>query len=317
MTRFVIRRLLLTVPTFLAVAVLVFVLVRVVPGDIVELRLVSGGTFVTPGVVEAERARLGLNKPLWRQFADWMAGLARGDLGVSMWSGQPITREISLRLQLSLELAVLATVIAVALALPLGTAAAVRRGTWVDHAVQVFSVAGLATPSFWLGILLLLFLLTYFRWLPPLTFTPLWKDPRANLLQLLWPALAVGYRYSAVATRMTRSALLEVLREDYVRTAWAKGLTREDIVRRHALRNALLPVVAVVGLEFAFLIGGLVVTEQVFNLNGIGKLFVDAVAHRDYTLIQGLMLVVAAGYILVTFLLDLVYAWIDPRVSYD
>ncbi|MDR7403980.1 MAG: ABC transporter permease [Armatimonadota bacterium] len=311
------RRLLLTVPTFLAVAVLVFVLVRVVPGDIVELRLVSGGTFVTPGVVEAERARLGLNKPLWRQFADWMAGLARGDLGVSMWSGQPITREISLRLQLSLELAVLATVIAVALALPLGTAAAVRRGTWVDHAVQVFSVAGLATPSFWLGILLLLFLLTYFRWLPPLTFTPLWKDPRANLLQLLWPALAVGYRYSAVATRMTRSALLEVLREDYVRTAWAKGLTREDIVRRHALRNALLPVVAVVGLEFAFLIGGLVVTEQVFNLNGIGKLFVDAVAHRDYTLIQGLMLVVAAGYILVTFLLDLVYAWIDPRVSYD
>ncbi|MDR7613073.1 MAG: ABC transporter permease [Armatimonadota bacterium] len=317
MTRFVIRRLLLTVPTFLAVAVLVFVLVRVVPGDIVELRLVSGGTFVTPGVVEAERARLGLNKPLWRQFADWMAGLVRGDLGVSMWSGQPITREISLRLQLSLELAVLATVIAVALALPLGTAAAVRRGTWVDHAVQVFSVAGLATPSFWLGILLLLFLLTYFRWLPPLTFTPLWKDPRANLLQLLWPALAVGYRYSAVATRMTRSALLEVLREDYVRTAWAKGLTREDIVRRHALRNALLPVVAVVGLEFAFLIGGLVVTEQVFNLNGIGKLFVDAVAHRDYTLIQGLMLVVAAGYILVTFLLDLVYAWIDPRVSYD
>jgi peptide/nickel transport system permease protein len=316
-TRFVVRRLLLMVPTFLAVAVLVFVLVRVVPGDIVALRLVSGGTFVTPGVVEAERARLGLNKPLWRQFTDWMVGLVRLDLGVSMWSGQPVAREISLRLQLSLELAVLATVIAVALALPLGTAAAVRRGTWVDHAVQVFSVAGLATPSFWLGILLLLFLLTAFRWLPPLTFTPVWQDPRANLMQLIWPALAVGYRYSAVATRMTRSALLEVLREDYVRTAWAKGLAREVIVRRHALRNALLPVVAVVGLEFAFLIGGLVVTEQVFNLNGVGKLFVDAVAHRDYTLIQGLMLVVAAGYILVTFLLDLLYAWIDPRVSYD
>jgi len=194
--------------------------------------------------------------------------------------------------------------------------AAVRRGTWVDHLVQVFSVAGLATPSFWLGILLLLFLLTVFRWLPPMTFTPLWVDPVANLSQLIWPALAVGYRYSAVATRMTRSAMLEVLREDYVRTAWAKGLAERAVVVRHALRNALLPVVTVVGLEFAFLLGGLVVTEQVFNLNGIGKLFVDAISRRDYTLIQGLMLLVASAYVLVNVLLDLVYARLDPRIRY-
>ena len=317
MNRYILSRFLLMIPTLLAVAVLIFLLVRVVPGDIVELRLVLGGSFVTPRVIEAERARLGLNKPLWNQFADWMLGMLRLDLGRSMWSGEPVAREIGLRLELSLQLAVMATLIATALAIPLGTLAAVHRGGWVDNVVQVFSVAGLAVPSFWLGILFILFLLTVFQYLPPLTFTSLWVDPKANLAQLIWPALAVGYRYSAVATRMTRSALLEVLREDYVRTAWAKGLAQRIILRRHALRNAMMPVVTVIGLEFAFLIGGLVVTEQVFNLNGIGKLIVDAISQRDYTLIQGLMLLVAAGYILMNFLVDLVYAWIDPRVSYQ
>jgi peptide/nickel transport system permease protein len=316
MARYLSRRLLLMIPTLLTVAVLIFVLVRVIPGDIVELRLVSGGSFVTRGVIEAERERLGLNKPLWRQFVDWMAGLVRFDLGTSMWTGAPITHEIALRFQLSLQLAIMSTLIAVAIAIPLGITAAVRRGTWVDHTVQIVGVAGLATPSFWLAILLLLALLTYAHWLPPLTFTPLWVDARANLLQLIWPALAVGYRYSAVTSRMTRSAMLEVLREDYVRTAWAKGLAQRVIIVRHALRNALMPVVTVIGLEFAFLIGGLVVTEQVFNLNGIGKLFVDAISHRDYTMIQGLMLLVAGVYIVVNFLIDLLYVWLDPRISY-
>src|SRR3990172_3251281 len=251
MARYAARRLLLMIPTLFAVAVIIFVLVRVVPGDIVELRLVSGGSFVPRSVVEAERERLGLNKPIWAQFTEWMVGILRLDLGTSMWTGEPITEEIALRLQLSLQLAIMATLIAVAIALPMGIAAAVRRGTWVDFGVQIISVAGLATPSFWLGILLILFLLNTFHWLPPLTFTPLWVDPRANLLQLIWPALAVGYRYSAVTTRMTRSAMLEVLREDYVRTAWAKGLTQQVIVGRHALRNALMPVVTVIILEFA------------------------------------------------------------------
>ncbi len=316
MSRYILTRALLIPPTLLAVAVLIFLLMRVVPGDIVELRLVLGGSYVTPGVVAAERARLGLDKPLWEQFLQYLAGLARLDLGLSMWSGAPVAHEIGLRLALSLQLAVMATLIAVVLAIPLGTLAAVYRGNWIDQAVQLFSVAGLSIPSFWLGILLILFLLSVFNYLPPLIFTPLLVDPKANLAQLIWPALAVGYRYSAVATRMTRSALLEVLREDYVRTAWAKGLGRMVIVRRHALRNALLPVVTVIGLEFAFLIGGLVVTEQVFNLNGIGKLTVEAIAQRDYTLIQGLMLVVATGYILVNFVVDVLYAWLDPRITY-
>ncbi len=316
MTRYVATRVLLMLPTLFAVAVLIFVLIRVIPGDIVELRLVSGGSFVTKQVVEAERARLGLNKPIWQQFGEWMAGVARFDLGTSMWTGAPIAHEIAIRLQLSLQLAVMATLIAVALAIPLGTLAALRRGTWIDYVVQVISVSGLAVPSFWLGILFILFLLSVFQWLPPLIFTPLWKDPRANLLQLIWPALAVGYRYSAVTTRMTRSSLLEVLREDYVRTAWSKGLAEPRVVRRHAIRNAMLPVVAVIGLEFAFLIGGLVVTEQVFNLNGIGKLFVDAISHRDYTLIQGLLLLVATAYVVMNLAIDLMHAWLDPRIAY-
>ena len=317
MTRYIITRFLLMVPTLLAVGVLIFVLVRVVPGDIVALRLVLGGSFVTPQVIEAERARLGLNKSMWAQFSEWMTGMLRLDLGRSMWSGEPVASEIGLRLQLSLELAVIATAIATAIAIPMGTLAAVYRGRWVDQVIQVISVAGLSVPSFWLGILMILFLLSVFNYLPPLVFTPLWQDPKANLAQLIWPALAVGYRYSAVATRMTRSALLEVLREDYVRTASAKGLATGIILRKHALPNALMPVVTVIGLEFAFLIGGLVVTEQVFNLHGIGKLIVDAIAQRDYTLIQGLMLLVAVGYILVNFLVDLLYAWIDPRVAYQ
>ncbi|MDQ7843688.1 MAG: ABC transporter permease [Armatimonadota bacterium] len=317
MTRYVLTRLALMVPTLVTVAVLIFILVRIVPGDIVELRLVSGGSFVTPGVIEAERQRLGLNRPLSAQFLEWMVGIFRADLGTSMWSGNPVTQEIAIRLPLSLQLAVMATLIATALAIPLGTLAALYRGRWIDHVVQVISVAGLAVPSFWLGILFILFLLGVFRYLPPLTFTPLLENPRANLEQLIWPALAVGYRYSAVTTRMTRSALLEVLREDYVRTAWAKGLARRIIVRRHALRNALLPVITVIGLEFAFLIGGLVVTEQVFNLNGIGKLVVEAISQRDYTLIQGLMLLVALAYLLVNFLVDLIYAWLDPRITYQ
>ncbi len=316
MRRFILARLLVTIPTLLGVAVLVFLLLRVAPGDIVELKYAGEGAFVPRETLELERARLGLDKPVWRQFADWMWGLVRFDFGLSMWTGRPIRYEILLRLQLSLQLAIMATVIASLLAIPLGTLAAVKQDTWVDHLVRFFSIAGLATPSFWLGILMILSLLILFGWLPPMTFTPVWVDPWANFSQLIWPALAVGYRYSAMATRMTRSAVLEVLREDYVRTARAKGVWEPVVIARHALRNALLPVTAVIGMEFAFLIGGLVVTEQVFNLNGIGMLFVEAISRRDYTMTQALVLLVGFTFIGVNFVLDLVYAVLDPRVRH-
>jgi peptide/nickel transport system permease protein len=234
-----------------------------------------------------------------------------------MWTGRPITHEIAIRLELSIQLALMATFVAVLISVPLGTIAALKQDSWIDYGVRVLSIAGLAIPSFWLGIIIILAFVIYFRWLPPLTFTSFWVDPKANILQLIWPALAVGYRYSAVATRMTRSAVLEVLREDYIRTARAKGLWERAVLIRHALRNALLPVITVIGLEFAFLVGGLVVTEQVFNLNGIGKLLVEAISQRDYTMVQSLVLLTSFVFIFVNFLVDMINAVIDPRIRYQ
>ncbi len=316
MWKYLLKRFFLMFPTLIGVAVVTFFLIRVIPGDVVELRLAGDRGSVSDEVLKQERARFGLDQPVWKQFVVWMSGAARLDFGTSMWTGSPIWEEIKLRFALSLQVAVMATVVAVLLAIPLGVLAALRQDTWVDYAVRIFSIAGLATPSFWLGIVFILALLIVFRWLPPMVYTPFWVSPWQNLQQLIWPALAVGYRYSAVATRMTRSAMLEVLREDYVRTARAKGLVQRLILTRHALKNAMLPVITVIAIEFAFLIGGLVVTEQVFNLNGIGLLFVQAVAHRDYTLIQALVMLVAGIFIFVNFLMDIMYAWLDPRIRY-
>jgi peptide/nickel transport system permease protein len=314
--KYIVKRILLMIPTLLGVAVLIFFLMRVVPGDIVELRFMGDSAFASKDNLDKERARLGLDRPLWQQFLTWMTGIVRLDFGKSMWTGAPIIEEIKLRATLSFQLAVMATFIAVALAIPLGVLAALKQDTWVDYAVRIFSIAGLATPSFWLGIVFILMLLIVFKWLPPMVYTPFWIDPWQNMLQLIWPALAVGYRYSAVATRMTRSAMLEVLREDYIRTARAKGLWQKLILSRHALKNAMLPVLTVIALEFAFLMGGLVVTEQVFNLNGLGMLFVESVARRDYTLTQALVMLVAFVFIFVNFAVDLMYAWLDPRIRF-
>ncbi len=317
MLHYILKRLLLMIPTLLGVAVLIFLLLRVVPGDVVEARyLTQGSQFQSQDLMNLERKKLGLDQPLWKQFTSWMGGVLRLDFGVSMWTGSPITEEIKLRFALSMQLAIMATVVATLLAIPLGILAAIKQDSWLDYAVRVFSIAGLAMPSFWLGILMILGMLIFFKWLPPMIYTPFWVNPWDNLAQLIWPALAVGYRYSAVATRMMRSAMLEVLREDYIRTARAKGLWLKLILSRHALKNAMLPVITVIGLEFAFLLGGLVVTEQVFNLNGLGMLFVEAISHRDYTLTQALVLIVASFFIFVNFATDITYAWLDPRIRY-
>jgi peptide/nickel transport system permease protein len=317
MLQYIVKRLLLMIPTLVGVAIIIFLLLRVVPGDVVEAKyLAQGSQFQSQDLMDLERKKLGLDQPLWKQFTSWMGGLLRLDFGVSMWTGSPITEEIKLRFALSLQLAVMATVVATLLAIPLGIIAALKQDTWIDYAVRVFSIAGLAMPSFWLGILMILGMLIIFKWLPPMVYTPFWVNPWDNLAQLIWPALAVGYRYSAVATRMMRSAMLEVLREDYIRTARAKGLLVKLVLARHALKNAMLPVVTVVGLEFAFLLGGLVVTEQVFNLNGLGLLFVEAISHRDYTLTQALVLIVASVFIFVNFATDIAYAFLDPRIRF-
>jgi peptide/nickel transport system permease protein len=317
MGHYILKRLFLMIPTLFGVAVLIFLFLRVLPGDIVELKYAGTGSYAPKAALDRERAQLGLDQPIWKQFITWIVGIPRLDFGTSMWTGQPITHEIAIRLELSIELALMATFIAVLISIPLGTIAAVRQDTWVDYVVRVFSIAGLAMPSFWLGIIIILAFVIYFHWLPPLIFTSFWVDPKANLLQLIWPALAVGYRYSAVATRMTRSTILEVLREDYIRTARAKGLWETAVLVRHALKNALLPIITVIGLEFAFLVGGLVVTEQVFNLNGIGKLLVEAISQRDYTMVQSLVLLTSFVFVFVNFITDLVNAWLDPRIRYQ
>jgi peptide/nickel transport system permease protein len=322
MYQYILKRLLLMIPTLLGAALLVFVLLRLVPGDVCVLRMSGGAGYVDPNAIAQCRTELGMDRSYAIQFLDFIWGFVRFDFGTSMWTGRPIVEEVGLRFELSLQIAIMATLTAIILAIPLGTISAVKQNTWIDYAVRGFSIAGIAMPSFWLGILIILGLLITTKslfgtpWMPPIKYVPIWVDPLYNLSMTIFPALATGYRYSAVATRMTRSTLLEVLREDYVRTAKAKGLVQQLIIRRHALKNALLPVVTIIGIEFAFLMGGLVVTEQVFNLNGLGKLFVSSVTNHDYTMTQALVMLVVAIFVFTNFLVDIVYAWLDPRIRY-
>ena len=320
MYRYIINRVLLTFPTLIGAAALVFLLMRLVPGDICLVRLGSGGTSFTNQALAQCHADIGIDRPWILQFVDFIWGLARLDFGKSMWSGKPVIQEIATRFPISLEVAIMATIIAVVIAIPLGTISALKQNSWIDLVVRTFSIAGLATPAFWLGIVSILIVLdvtqaiTGHPWMPPIDYVPLWQDPIRNLSIVMLPALTIGYRYAAVSMRMTRSAMLEVLREDYIRTARAKGLIRRLIINRHALKNALLPVVTVIGIEFAFLLGGLVVTEQVFNLNGIGRLMVLSVQNQDYTLTQALVMLVVTIAVLSNLVVDLLYAWLDPRI---
>ena len=322
MYRYVIERVLLVIPTLIGAAVLVFLLMRLIPGDICVVRLASGGGTFNAHAVEVCHAEVGLDRPMIVQFLDFAGGLFRFDFGISMWSGKPVSTEILARLPISIEIALLATIVAISIAIPLGTISALKQNTWIDLIVRTVAIAGIATPSFWLGIVVILAVLqitnavTGSPWMPPIDYVPLWQDPIRNLELAFFPAITVGYRYAAVTMRMTRSAMLEVLGEDYIRTARAKGLVENLVINRHALKNALLPVVTLIGIEFAFLIGGLVVTEQVFNLNGIGRLFVLAVQNQDYTLTQALVMLTVMVFVLCNFLVDLFYAWIDPRIRY-
>ena len=295
-------------------------MMRLIPGDICLVRLGGGGTSFTTQALATCHAEIGINQPWLLQYLNFLWGLVTFNFGNSMWSGKPVIVEIATRFPISLEVALLATILSVAIAIPLGTISALKQNTWIDLAVRTFSIAGLATPSFWLGIMSILIVLdvtqaiTGSPWMPPIDYVPLWQDPIRNLSIVMLPALTIGYRYAAVSMRMTRSAMLEVLREDYIRTARAKGLINRLIINRHALKNAMLPVVTVIGIEFAFLLGGLVVTEQVFNLNGIGRLMVLSVQNQDYTMTQALVIFVVTIGVLSNLVVDLLYAWLDPRI---
>ncbi len=323
MYKYLVKRIFLMVPTLLGAAVLVFLLLRAVPGDVCVLKFAATGMTADQEQIDICREQLNLNRSMIVQFGYFVGGYFTFDLGISLWTGLPVTEEIARRFELSLQVAIMATLFAAVIAIPLGTISAIKQNSWIDFVVRIVSIAGTAIPSFWLGIMIILGLLittqmaTGIPWMPPITFKSFFDDPMYNLSQLIWPALATGYRYSAVVTRMTRSALLEVLREDYVRTARAKGLVEKLIIRRHALKNAMLPVVTIIAIEFAFLIGGLVVTEQVFNLNGIGKLLVDSVQQHDYNMTQQIVMLVVLIFLMTNLVVDVLYAWLDPRIRYS
>jgi peptide/nickel transport system permease protein len=317
MWQYITKRVLLMIPTLIGAALVIFLLMNIVPGD-VALLIIGGdqGGDINPRELAKLREQLGLDRPLHIQFLTWLWGVVQLDFGKSLWTGAPIMEELMIRLPLSLEVAIFATIVSVVIALPLGILAAIRQDTWVDYVVRVVSIGGLAIPSFWTGILIILFLVIFFEWGPPLEFVAITRDPWENFQQLVWPIISVGYRFAAVTTRMTRSTVLEVMREDYIRTAWAKGLHERVVVIKHALKNAILPVITIVGTELAFLIGGLVVTETVFTLNGVGRFMVDAIARRDIPVVQTLVLLIAFTFVFVNLIVDLLYAWLDPRISY-
>jgi peptide/nickel transport system permease protein len=316
--QYIIKRILLMIPTLLGAALVVFLLMNVVPGDIAMLILGAAeqGGDVNFAELERVRQKLGLDRPLYEQFFAWVWGIVRLDFGTSLWSGAPVLEELRIRFPLTIEVAIFATLISTLIAIPLGTLAAIRQDTWIDYSVRVFSIGGQAIPSFWTGVLLILFLVIWFQWSPPLVFVPLWEDPWENFKQLVWPIVTVGYRNAAVGTRLTRSAVLEVMREDYIRTAWAKGLREAIVVSKHTLKNAMLPVITIIGAEFAILMGGLVVTETVFTLNGLGRFVVDAILHRDIPVVQTMVLLTAFVIVFINLIEDLLYAWFDPRISY-
>jgi peptide/nickel transport system permease protein len=315
MRAYVAKRLVIAGITLLGMSILIFVLMRLAPGNITDIIFESAGY-----VDEADRKRLeaelGIDQPVPVQYARWLGELARGELGKSYRYDLPAWEIIKPRLPVTLELAVLALVFSVLLGVPTGVLSAVRRNRPIDYVLRVFSLAGLSMPSFWLGMVIILLLVRSLGLIPSMTYVSPFEDLRANLFQFALPALAVGYRSSALLMRFTRSTMLEVLREDYIRTAWAKGQRETLVVWRHALKNASLPVITLIGIEFAFLIGGLIVTETVFNLPGVARYLVDAIQFRDYPIVQNLVMLIAVVVVLANLAVDLLYTWFDPRIRY-
>jgi peptide/nickel transport system permease protein len=311
------RRILLMIPTLLGAVTLIFLIMRLLPGDVALYILGSDeSSEMNREALQQIRSDLGLDQPLIVQYGEWVWKALRFDFGTSYWTRQPVIEELGRRYPMTANLAVFSLILGTLIAIPIGVLSAVRQDTMIDYAARIFSIAGLSIPSFWLAILIILGLVHYFQWLPPLDYAPFWVDPWLNVKQLVFPALATGYRLSAIGARMTRSSILEVLREDYVRTARAKGVQERVVLLRHALKNALLPVITILGIELLVLFGGLVVVETVFTIPGIGRFLVDAIIHRDYPSIQALVFVFAAFVLVINLLVDIVYGVLDPRIRY-
>ncbi|WP_027891947.1 ABC transporter permease [Calidithermus chliarophilus] len=316
MLPFLLKRFGLALVSLLGVLVLVFAMVRLVPGDVVTNLIGLEGN-VSPERREELRRLFGLDLPLHVQFGQWFGALLQGDLGTSLRTDRPVLTDLALRFPVTLELTLFALLIALAIALPLGVTAAVNRGKTLDYLASLFALVGIAAPSFWLAILFILLFSLKLGWFPPTGYVLFSEDPLGNLRSLFLPALALGMSLAAATTRIVRSSLLEVLSLDYARTARAKGLPERAVVYRHALRNALIPVVTVVGLQVGNLLGGTVIIEQIFGLPGIGRFALEGINLRDYPVVQGAVLLVAGAFVLVNVLVDVLYALIDPRVRFE
>lgn len=305
------------IPVLFVVSLTVFVLMRLIPGDAALLMVAGGEDVYDPALVEALRHKLGLDKPYAVQYVEWLWKIVRhGDMGTSFWTGEPVAQEILRRLPITAELAVGTVIISLLIALPAGVVSAVRQDSLLDYSGRFISIAGLSMPSFWIATLFIIYGAIWFGYLPPPGYKPPWQDPWINFQQFILPCIAMGFHDSARAMRMTRSQMLEVVRQDYIRTAWAKGLRERSIILRHAIRNAMIPVITVVGIDFGYLLGRTVVVEAVFSLPGLGSLTLSAISHRDYPQIQGNVLVIATMFLIINFLVDIFYAVIDPRIRY-
>ena len=314
MSGYLIRRFFLMLVTLFGISVVIFVMLRLVPGNITDIIFDSAG-FVNPKQKQRIERELGLDQPIVVQYARWIGGLARGDLGYAYVSEKPALQEIAPRIPVSAKLAALALIFSTLFGVTLGVLSAVRQDTTLDYVLRVVSLSGLSLPSFWLGLLILMACVQWFGWIPIYRSTPgsFWSE----MALLSIPAAAVGFRSSALVMRLTRSSMLEVLRQDYIRTARAKGASEPTVNYDHALRNAVLPVVTIIGIEAAFLIGGLIVTETVFNIPGVARFLVEAIRWRDYPIVQNLVMFIAVVVVVVNFIVDMTYVVLDPRIKFE
>jgi peptide/nickel transport system permease protein len=322
MREYLIRRLVLIIPTLFVVTVLVFGMMRFIPGSVLQMMTfslvgVEGEDKDTQERVDAIRHRMGLDVPVHIQYGRWMTGIfTRGDLGTSLWTQQPVTEEIGRRLPVTIELGLLSIIIAQIIALPVGIISAIRQDSWMDYLGRSFAIISLATPAFWLATMIMVFPPIWWGWSPPVQYIQFADDPLGNLGQFLIPAFLMGTAMSAGIMRMLRTTMLDVLRQDYVRTAWAKGLRERVVVVRHAMRNALIPVIGMIIGQIGVMLGGAVIMEQIFSLPGMGRLFLDAITRRDYPYVSGLNLIFGTFGMFMILAIDISYAYLDPRIRY-
>ena len=319
MHKYVARRLLLMIPTLFVLSLIIFGMLRILPGDVAELILAGGegGGGADPASIRVLREKLGLNRPLHIQYFAWLWDAVRGDFGTSLYSGLTIGGQIAKKIPLTLEVAILAKLFSLLIGIPIGVISAVKQNSFIDLFLRFWSIFFLAAPTFWLGLLIILGGALWFNWLPPLGYNPIWQDPAANFTQLLWPVVILTSHGLAIIARMTRSTMLEVMREDYIRTARAKGLREQVVIARHALKNALIPVVTLAGLQFAGLVGGTVILEYIFGIPGIGSYLIQAIQTKDFPVVQGTVVAFAVMFMLINLVVDLLYGWLDPRISYS